>query len=174
MPNQLDRIAKETERSKSFVIQKALEAYMEEYADLQIAWDRLHDISDPLESAAELRNSLGPYYPLQKVRGAGSEGTVEDDCLETPGPNLAEIGRSPGKLSGTEGAFPWVAKNSGRGLPGHLRGIRPGCACSADLPSQRCLWGGRFRSDRYAALIRIERWGGAMIHFEAGLLFWIR
>ncbi|MCX5975925.1 MAG: DNA-binding protein [Coprothermobacterota bacterium] len=60
MPNQLDRIAKETERSKSFVIQKALEAYMEEYADLQIAWDRLHDISDPLESAAELRNSLGP------------------------------------------------------------------------------------------------------------------
>jgi RHH-type rel operon transcriptional repressor/antitoxin RelB len=58
LADQLDRIAKETERSKSFVIQKALEAYMEEYADLQIAWDRLHDLSDPLESAAELRKSL--------------------------------------------------------------------------------------------------------------------
>jgi len=58
LADQLDRIAKETERSKSFVIQKALEAYMEEYADLQIAWDRLHDLSDPLESATELRKSL--------------------------------------------------------------------------------------------------------------------
>jgi len=58
LADQLDRIAKETERSKSFVIQKALEAYMKEYADLQIAWDRLHNLSDPLESAAELRESL--------------------------------------------------------------------------------------------------------------------
>ena len=58
LADQLDRIAKETERSKSFVIQKALEAYIEEYADLQIAWDRLHDLSDPLENAAELRKSL--------------------------------------------------------------------------------------------------------------------
>ncbi|MCX5971926.1 MAG: ribbon-helix-helix domain-containing protein [Coprothermobacterota bacterium] len=59
LADQLDRIAKETERSKSFVIQKALEAYMEEFADLQIAWDRLHDLSDTLASPAKLRKSLG-------------------------------------------------------------------------------------------------------------------
>ncbi len=59
LADQLDRIAKETERSKSFIIQRALEAYMEEFADLQIAWDRHHDLSDPLESPTELRKSLG-------------------------------------------------------------------------------------------------------------------
>jgi RHH-type rel operon transcriptional repressor/antitoxin RelB len=57
--DQLDSIAKETERSKSFIIQKALEAYLEEYADLQIAWDRIHDLSDPLVTCTELRKSLG-------------------------------------------------------------------------------------------------------------------
>ncbi len=59
LADQLDRITKETERSKSFVIQKALEAYMEEYADLQIAWDRHHDLTDPLITGTELRESLG-------------------------------------------------------------------------------------------------------------------
>lgn len=37
----LDQIADELERSRSFIIQKALESYLEEYADLQIALERL-------------------------------------------------------------------------------------------------------------------------------------
>jgi RHH-type rel operon transcriptional repressor/antitoxin RelB len=55
----LDAIARESERSRSFVIQKALEAYLEDYADLQIALDRLRDTTDPMVSGAELRKAIG-------------------------------------------------------------------------------------------------------------------
>jgi RHH-type rel operon transcriptional repressor/antitoxin RelB len=56
---QLDNIAKETERPRSFIIQKALESYIEDFADLQIALDRLHDKGDSAISAKEMRKSLG-------------------------------------------------------------------------------------------------------------------
>ena len=59
LADQLDGIAKETERPRSFIIQKALESYIEEFADLQIALDRLHDRRDPLVSGKEMRTSLG-------------------------------------------------------------------------------------------------------------------
>ena len=59
LAKRLDGIAKETERPRSFIIQKALESYIEDVADLQIALDRLHDTSDPLISAKEMRKSLG-------------------------------------------------------------------------------------------------------------------
>jgi RHH-type rel operon transcriptional repressor/antitoxin RelB len=59
LAEQLDNIAKETERPRSFIILKALESYMEDYADLQVALDRLHDKSDPVISGKELRKSLG-------------------------------------------------------------------------------------------------------------------
>jgi len=55
---QLDEIAKETERSRAFHIQKALEAYFEERADLQIAIDRLHDVTDPVISLDDMRKKL--------------------------------------------------------------------------------------------------------------------
>ena len=54
----LDEIAKETERSRAFHIQKALEAYFQELADLQIALDRLHDVTDPVISMDEMRKEL--------------------------------------------------------------------------------------------------------------------
>ncbi|HNR68970.1 MAG TPA: ribbon-helix-helix domain-containing protein [bacterium] len=56
---ELDRIASETERSKSFHVQKAIESYLKEQADLQIALDRLHDSSDAVISMDEMRNNLG-------------------------------------------------------------------------------------------------------------------
>jgi RHH-type rel operon transcriptional repressor/antitoxin RelB len=56
---ELDDVAKETERSRSFHIQKAIEAYLEDYADLQIAVDRLRDLSDPIISSDEMRQQLG-------------------------------------------------------------------------------------------------------------------
>lgn len=57
--SQLDSIAKETERPRSFIIQKALESYIEDFADLQIALDRLHDKGDEILSSKEMRKSLG-------------------------------------------------------------------------------------------------------------------
>jgi RHH-type rel operon transcriptional repressor/antitoxin RelB len=59
LADRLDSIAKETERPRSYIIQKALESYIEDYADLQVALDRLHDRSDPVISGKELRKSLG-------------------------------------------------------------------------------------------------------------------
>ncbi len=54
----LAEIAQETERSKSFHVQKALEAYLAEVADLQVALDRLHDTSDPVVTVDDIRKAL--------------------------------------------------------------------------------------------------------------------
>ena len=55
----LDKVAEETERSRSFHVQKAVLKYLEEFADAQIALDRLRDKDDPVITAAELRATLG-------------------------------------------------------------------------------------------------------------------
>ena len=55
----LAEIAKETERPKSFHIQKAIESYLSELADLQVALDRLHDTTDPVISLKDMRKDLG-------------------------------------------------------------------------------------------------------------------
>ena len=55
----LARVAKETERSRSFVVQKAIETYLEDFADLQVALDRLRDSSDTVISSKDMRKSLG-------------------------------------------------------------------------------------------------------------------
>ena len=55
----LSRVAKETERSRSFLVQKAVETYLDDFAGLQIALDRLHDSSDPVVSSKDIRKSLG-------------------------------------------------------------------------------------------------------------------
>ncbi len=54
----LSEIAKETERPKSFHIQKALETYLNEIAGLQVAYDRLHDSTDPVISIDDMREEL--------------------------------------------------------------------------------------------------------------------
>lgn len=59
MAKKINEIAKETERSKSFIIQKAIEAYLEDIADLQIALDRLHNPKDKVISDKELKEELG-------------------------------------------------------------------------------------------------------------------
>lgn len=55
----LEELAKVTERSKTFLIRKALESYLAEYADYQIALDRLRNKDDAVISGAELRKRLG-------------------------------------------------------------------------------------------------------------------
>ena len=56
---ELSHIAEETERPRSFHVQKALESYIEDFADVQIALDRLRDQKDTVVSSHELRKSLG-------------------------------------------------------------------------------------------------------------------
>ena len=46
----LSEIAEETQKPKSYYIQKALELYLAELADWQVAYDRLHDNTDPVIS----------------------------------------------------------------------------------------------------------------------------
>jgi RHH-type rel operon transcriptional repressor/antitoxin RelB len=55
---QLDDIANSIDRSKSFLIKKAIEQYLEEYADYQIALDRLNDKDDEIISSKEMRKLL--------------------------------------------------------------------------------------------------------------------
>lgn len=59
LADQLEEVAKETDRPRSYIIQKALESYLEDIADLQIALERLRDKSDPIVTSAEMRKSLG-------------------------------------------------------------------------------------------------------------------
>ena len=59
LAKRLDGVARETERPRSYIVEKALESYLEDYADLQIALDRLHDKTDKVVSGKELRKSLG-------------------------------------------------------------------------------------------------------------------
>ena len=59
LAKELDHIADETERPRSFHIQKALESYIEDFADVQIALDRLRDQKDPIVSSRAMRKALG-------------------------------------------------------------------------------------------------------------------
>jgi RHH-type rel operon transcriptional repressor/antitoxin RelB len=59
LASKLAQIASETERSKSFLIQKALESYLRDLADLQVAYDRLKDPLDSIVSAEDMREELG-------------------------------------------------------------------------------------------------------------------
>ena len=55
----LERIARTVDRPKTYLIRKAIEAYLVEYADYQIALDRLRDKEDPIVTGASLKKQLG-------------------------------------------------------------------------------------------------------------------
>ncbi len=59
MAHELERLAATTERPKSYLIRKAVETYLAEHADYQVALDRLRDKDDAIISGAELRKRLG-------------------------------------------------------------------------------------------------------------------
>ena len=59
LAKELSSIAVVTERSKSFLVQKALEEYLRNQADLQVSLDRLRDTSDPIISIDEIREEIG-------------------------------------------------------------------------------------------------------------------
>jgi RHH-type rel operon transcriptional repressor/antitoxin RelB len=51
----LEKLSRETDRPKTYFIEKALESYLAEQADYQIALDRLKNKDDPVISSVELR-----------------------------------------------------------------------------------------------------------------------
>ena len=59
LARRLNDLSEVTERPKSFHVQKALESYFEEFAELKIALDRLHNPADKVVSLKALRASLG-------------------------------------------------------------------------------------------------------------------
>ena len=56
---EVELLAKNLDRSKTYLIKQAIEIYLEEYADYQIALDRLNDKDDEILTGKELRDCLG-------------------------------------------------------------------------------------------------------------------
>lgn len=50
---ELENIADETERAKVFHVNNAIESYIQNYEDLQIALDRLHNPNDEIISSVK-------------------------------------------------------------------------------------------------------------------------
>jgi len=57
--NELDDLADSIDRSRTYIIRKAIESYMQEYADYMIALERLRDKDDEIISSDEMREKLG-------------------------------------------------------------------------------------------------------------------
>jgi len=55
----LTKLSEDAERPRTYFIIKALENYLDEYQDYQIAIERLHDRNDEIISSSELRKKLG-------------------------------------------------------------------------------------------------------------------
>jgi len=65
--NALDSVAQTTERTRTYILKKALYSYLEEYVDYQIALDRLNDKDDPIISSEEMRRLIGIPGKVEKV-----------------------------------------------------------------------------------------------------------
>ena len=55
---ELEEVADATERSKTYIIRKVIESYLQEYADYLIALERLRDKEDEIISSKEMREQL--------------------------------------------------------------------------------------------------------------------
>lgn len=58
MDKSLTSVSKEIDRDKTFIIKKAIEKYLDEYIDYQIALDRLRNKDDEIISINEMESSL--------------------------------------------------------------------------------------------------------------------
>jgi len=56
--HELEGLARTMERSKTYIIRKAIESYLQEYADYLVAIERLNDKDDEIISSDEMRNRL--------------------------------------------------------------------------------------------------------------------
>jgi predicted DNA-binding protein len=55
---QLDELAVSLERSRAYLVKKAMELYLSEYADYLIALERLRDKDDDIISSQEMKKLL--------------------------------------------------------------------------------------------------------------------
>lgn len=55
MAESLERLSKEINRSKAYIIKSALQKYFDEYADYQVALDRIKNKDDAIISSEEMR-----------------------------------------------------------------------------------------------------------------------
>lgn len=62
--SELARLAASTDRSRSYIMKKALEQYLEEYADYRIALNRFKDEEDGIISSEEMRKLLDNENPV--------------------------------------------------------------------------------------------------------------
>jgi RHH-type rel operon transcriptional repressor/antitoxin RelB len=56
---EVDALAEMTDRSRTYIIKKAISEYLREYGDYLIALERLTDKDDRIISGKELRERLG-------------------------------------------------------------------------------------------------------------------
>ena len=56
---EIERVSKSIERPKTYIVKRALEEYLHEYADYLIALERLRDKDDKIISSDEMRERLG-------------------------------------------------------------------------------------------------------------------
>lgn len=68
----LNKLAKTLERSKTYIVKKALQEYIEEYEDYLIALHRLSDKEDAIITQEELVSKLGSQNSVQVVRKSWS------------------------------------------------------------------------------------------------------
>lgn len=59
MADSLKNLSETIDRSKAYIIKKALQAYLEDYSDYLIAQERLNDKNDKVVSCEEMRELLG-------------------------------------------------------------------------------------------------------------------
>ena len=59
LAKEIDKIAVQIDRPKSYVIRKALENYAHEYKDYQVAMKRLADKDDEIITLNEMRKKFG-------------------------------------------------------------------------------------------------------------------
>jgi predicted DNA-binding protein len=55
----LEHLSNEIHRNKTYIVKSALKRYLDEYADYQIALDRLRDKDDKIITSTEMRKTLG-------------------------------------------------------------------------------------------------------------------
>jgi RHH-type rel operon transcriptional repressor/antitoxin RelB len=59
MADSLKSLSETIDRSKAYIIKKALQAYLEDYSDYLIAQERLNDKKDKVVSCDEMREIIG-------------------------------------------------------------------------------------------------------------------
>jgi RHH-type transcriptional regulator, rel operon repressor / antitoxin RelB len=59
MADSLKSLSETIDRSKAYIIKKALQTYLEDYSDYLIAQERLNDKNDNVVSSEEMRVLLG-------------------------------------------------------------------------------------------------------------------